>query len=164
MEKHFFLLLLPYVHHTSPHSVPPSPARQTYPLVAAKPLFPPLPDYPPSVHLILDYVDRHLEAKVILLGKEITHFNNQTGRYERQSGLLFVHDPRQVLPVVDMHNPLPVLILRIVEDIQEMMKQKLTQTIINRYLSGRGIRPNDLHLLGRTVCSLSLGSLTVMRF
>ena len=154
-----------YVYHASPHAVPASPPRKTYPLVSAKPLFPPLPDYPPSVHLILDYVDRDLEAKLIQLGKEITHFNNQSGRYERQYGLLFVHDPREVWPLVDMHNSLPVLILRLVEDIQEVLEQQVTQTIINGYLRGRGIRPhNDLHLFGRSVRSLSLGFPTVMRF
>ena len=57
---------------------------------------PTLPDYPPSVHLILDYIDGDLKAKLIRLGKEITHFNNPTGRYERQYGRLFVHDPREV--------------------------------------------------------------------
>ena len=66
---------------------------------------------------------------------------------------------------MDMHDPLPVLILRLVEDIQELLEQELTQTIINGYLRGRGIRPhNDLHLFRHTVCSLSLGSPTVMRF
>ena len=155
----------PYVYHTSRQSVPASPPRQMYPLVSVKPLFPPLPDYSPSVHLILDYVDRDLEAKLIQLEKEITHFNNQTGRYERQYGLLFVHDPRDVWPLVDLHDSLPVLILRLVEEIKKMLEQKLNQTIINGYLRGRGIRPhNDLHLFGRTVCSLSLGSPTVMPF
>ena len=66
---------------------------------------------------------------------------------------------------MDMHDSFPVLILRLVEDIQDMLGQKLTQSIINGYLKGRGIRPhNDLHLFGRTVCSLLLGSPTVMRF
>ena len=73
-----------------------SPPRQTYPLVSAKALLPPKPDYPASVHLIVDYVDRDLEAKVIQLGREITHFKSQTGQYERQYRLLFVHDPRDV--------------------------------------------------------------------
>ena len=133
--------------------------------MSAKTLFPPLPDYPPSVHLILYYVDRDLEAKLIQLGEEITHFNNQTGRYERQYGRLFVHDPRGVWPLVDMHDSVPVIILRLVEDIQDMLEQKLTQSIINGYLRGRGIRPhNDLPVFGRTVCSLSLGSPTVMRY
>ena len=59
----------PYIYHTSPHTVHASPPRQTHPLVSAKPLFPPLPDYPASVHVIPDYVDRDLEAKVIQLGK-----------------------------------------------------------------------------------------------
>ena len=60
---------------------------------------------------------------------------------------------REVWRRVDMHNPLPVLRRQLVEEIQEMLEQKLTQTIINGYLRGRGSRPhNDLHLFGHTVC------------
>ena len=126
--------------------------------MSAKPLFPPLPDYPPSIHLILNYVDRDLEAKLIQLGKDLTHFNNQTGRYERQYGILFVHDQREGWPLVDMHDSLPVLILRLVEDIQVMLEQKLTQTIINGYLRGRGISLDILCVPSCWVSPQSCGS------
>ena len=79
--------------------------------------------------------------------------------------MLVLEGPRELWPLVDTHDSLPVLILCLVEGIQEKLEQKLTQSIINGYLRARRTRPhNHLHLYGRTMCSLSLGSPTVMRF
>ena len=47
----------------------------------------------------------------------------RTGRCQRQYGPLFAHDPWEVWLLVVMHNSLPVLIHRLVENIQEILEQ-----------------------------------------
>ena len=133
-----------------------NPARYTRsPAVTHRELPVPLLTCPPRMYVMHDFVSMELEARLVALAREQTHYNRFTRRREAQYGSQYKKG--RVIPLCPLHDAAPGLVLRLAEDISELLGAEMKQAIINKYTRGRGTGPHiDLLLFGDWVCIVSL--------
>ena len=110
-----------------------------------------------------DFVSMELEARLVALAREVTHYNTFTRRREAQYGSQYMKG--RVIPLCPLHDAAPTLVLRLAEDLSELVGVLMKQGLINGYRKGRGIGPHiDPLEFGEWVCIISLSRDVVLRF
>ena len=173
----FLIQTMPQEPHVSLQPQPPASTTVFYTPPAARPrITPPLRVYflpppapcrglPPSIRYIQDFVSPAIEADLRVLAREVTEYDRKARRYIKQYGLLYTPDTTMPAPLLPLQASAPTLVMRLIEDIQQLLGIRIHQMIILRYPPNQGIfRHTDRPELGEIVISLSLASSTHMDF
>ena len=110
-----------------------------------------------------DFVSMELEARLVALAQEVTHYNTFTRHREVQYGSQYMQG--RVIPLFLLHDAAPTLVLRLAEASASWWGFPSKQVLINRYHKRRGIgRHIDLLEFGEWVVILRLSRDVVLRF